>query len=64
MTLATYGAGTVVYKDIKDSTVVNAGYQLALNVVTAGGSGTGWPTFEWEVGADTDANQTKMVAGS
>jgi hypothetical protein len=64
MTLATAGVGTVFYKDITDKTVVPAGYQLNLNVVTAGGSGTGWFNIEWEIASDTDANQTSMVKGT
>lgn len=64
MALGTAGVGTVFYKDIKDATVVPAGYELNLNVVTAGSSGTGWYAIEWEVAADSDLNQTNMVKGT
>lgn len=63
MTLPTAAAGKLIYKDIKDATVVSAGYELNLNVLSAA-TGSGWINIEWEVAADADANQTNMIAGT
>jgi hypothetical protein len=58
--------GTVVYKDISDSTRVQAGYELTLNLQTQaadGGTaaGSGWMGMIWEPSPDADANNTKLV---
>lgn len=61
-------AGSVIYKDIKNNVVIPAGYELSLNVVSAGtgsgSAGTGWFFFEYSMAVDADMNQSKMTVGS
>lgn len=61
--------GQVYYKDISDSTRIQAGYELTLALQRAGAdggtaSGSGWMGMIWEPSPDANANEALLVASS
>ena len=59
--------GVVLYKDISDSTRVQAGYELQIQAPSVqavdGGTaaGTGWVGFLWEPSPDADAAEANLL---